>query len=101
MKGSGGSSTPFFRGLSGTRIMSASVFFSETVKPKAENTSTTMVVMRDSPAGDLETNPASSAQSIPQIACRTRSRGWSPPLFPGRLLSQVDEVFEYGGVSAD
>ena len=69
--------------FSGVRIRRVSVFFSDTVKPNAPNTSTITVIILASPAGDLDTIPASSAYSIPHAALRTRSSSvssGSPPL---------------------
>ena len=59
--------------FSGVRIRRVSVFFSDTVKPNAPNTSTITVIILASPAGDLGTIPASSAYSTPHTALRTRS----------------------------
>ena len=67
----------------GVRIRRVSVFFSDTVKSNAPNTSTITVIILASPAGDLDTIPASSAYSIPHTALRTRSSSVSsgpPPL---------------------
>ena len=46
--------------FSGVCIRRVSVFFSDTVKPNAPNTSTITVIILASPAGDLDTIPASS-----------------------------------------
>ena len=73
--------------FSGARIRRVSVFFSDTVKPNAPNTSTINIIILASPAGDLGTIPASSAYNIPHTAIRTRSSSISsgPPLL---LLSR-------------
>ena len=70
--------------FSGVRIRRVSVFFSDTVKANAPNTSTITVIIFASPAGDLDTIPASSAYSIPHTALRTRSSSVSsgPPPLP-------------------
>ena len=49
------------------------IFFFDTVKPNAPNTYTITVIILASPAGVLDTIPASSAYSISHIALRTRS----------------------------
>ena len=59
--------------FSGVRIRRVSVFFYDTVKPNAPNTSTITVIILASPAGDLDTIPASSAYNISHNALRTRS----------------------------
>ena len=59
--------------FSGARTRRVSVFFSDTVKSNALNTSTITVIILASPGGDLNMIPASSAYSIPLIALRTRS----------------------------
>ena len=56
--------SPGFCAFSGARIRRVSVLFSDTVKPNAPNTSTITVIILASPAGDLDTIPASSAYSI-------------------------------------
>ena len=64
-------------------IRRVSVFFSDTVKPKAQNISTITAIILASPPGDLEMILASSAYSIPHTALRTRSSSVSsgpPPL---------------------
>ena len=59
--------------FSGARIRRVSVVFSDTVEPNAPNTFTTIISILTSPAGDLDTIPASSAYSIPHTAVCTRS----------------------------
>ena len=59
--------------FSGARIRRVSVFFYDTVKPNASNTSTITVIILANPAGGLDTIPASSAYNIPHTALRTRS----------------------------
>ena len=68
----------------GARIGRVSVFFSDTVKRHAWNTSTITAIIIASSAGDLDTIPASSACSIPHTALRTRSSSVSsgPPPLP-------------------
>ena len=65
--------SPGFCAFSGARIRRVSVLFSDMVKPNAPVTSTISVIILASPAGDLDTIPASSAYSIPLTALRTRS----------------------------
>ena len=70
--------------FSGARVRRVSVFYSDTVKPNAPNASTITVILLASPAGDLDTIPASSAYSIPYTALRTQSSSVSsgPPSLP-------------------
>ena len=73
--------SPCYCAFSGARIKRVSVFFSDTVKPKAPNTSTITIILLASPAGDLDTIPASSAYSIPHSALDSAVSRPVPPHF--------------------
>ena len=83
--------------FSGARIRRVSVFFSDTVRPNAPNTSTITVIIFASPAGNLDTIPASSACSIPHTALRTRSSSVSSgsPPFPSSRNTRFSRIVSY------
>ena len=67
-------------GICGAGTHRVSVFFSETVRPKAPQTSTRIIILSSTPRDDRGTLHTSSAYYIPKTARRTHSCAKPHPL---------------------